>query len=145
MVTEELFFLRISQSVPGKWLQGGLNKVSSKIRNNMYIVDTIFFAQIFLIGQNKILFNILVVSKMKQWKRFRFILHSIFKNSTGWCDLVDCVPTREPKGPRLNSLSGHMPGMRARSPVGGTWEAATHWCFSPSFLPSFPLFKNKII
>ena len=97
MVTEELFFLRISQSVPGKWLQGGLNKVSSKIRNNMYIVDTIFFAQIFLIGQNKILFNILVVSKMKQWKRFRFILHSIFKNSTGWCDLVDCVPTREPK------------------------------------------------
>ena len=27
---------------------------------------------------------------------------------------------------------GHIPGLRARSPVGGTWEATTHRCFSPS-------------
>ena len=35
--------------------------------------------------------------------------------------------------------SGHMPGLQARSPVGGVQEVTTHWCFSPSvLLPSFP-------
>ena len=38
----------------------------------------------------------------------------------------------------------HMPGLQARSPVGGMWEAITHWCFSSSLSPSFPLYKNKL-
>ena len=33
--------------------------------------------------------------------------------------------------------SGHMPEFGARLPVGGAWEATTHWCF-PLFLPPFP-------
>ena len=49
----------------------------------------------------------------------------------------------EPKGRQFNSQSGHMPGLLARSPVGGTREATTHWCFSPSLSPSLPLFKNN--
>ena len=43
------------------------------------------------------------------------------------------------KGLRFDSQSGHMPGLWARSPVGGTWEAMTHWCFSPSLSPSLLL------
>ena len=39
---------------------------------------------------------------------------------------------------------GHMPGFRARSPVGGAEEATTHW-FLSLFLPPFPSLKvNKI-
>ena len=39
---------------------------------------------------------------------------------------------------------GHMTGLWTRSPVGGTPEATTHWCFSPSLSPSFSLSKiNK--
>ena len=38
-----------------------------------------------------------------------------------------------------DSQSGHMPGLRDRTPVGATWEATTHWCFSPSQSPSPPL------
>ena len=34
---------------------------------------------------------------------------------------------------------GHMPGLRVRYPVGGTWEATIHWCFFPSLSPSLPL------
>ena len=36
-----------------------------------------------------------------------------------------------------------MPGLQDRSPVGGTREATTHWCFSPSFSFPSPLSKNK--
>ena len=49
----------------------------------------------------------------------------------------------EPKGRQFNSQSGHMPGLLARSPVGGVQEATTHWCFSPSLSLSLPLFKNN--
>ena len=54
--------------------------------------------------------------------------------SLAWCGSVDW----EPKGHRFDSQSGHMPGLRARSPVGGVWEATTHRCFSPSLSPSLP-------
>ena len=37
----------------------------------------------------------------------------------------------------------HMPGLWARSPTRGTWKAHTHWYFSPSFSPSFPLSKTN--
>ena len=35
-------------------------------------------------------------------------------------------PAWEPKGRRFDSESGHMPGLRTRSPVGGVQEATTH-------------------
>ena len=60
-----------------------------------------------------------------------------------WCSSVDWVPTCEPKGHWLDSPSGHMPGLQARSPVGGTWEATTHGGFSPSLSPSLPLRLKK--
>ena len=37
----------------------------------------------------------------------------------GWWDSVDRAPACEVKVGRLDSLSGHMPGLWARSPVGG--------------------------
>ena len=58
--------------------------------------------------------------------------------SPGWCGSVDWVQACEPKGRWFDSQSGHMPGLQARSPVGGTKEATTHWCFSPSLSPPFP-------
>ena len=61
-------------------------------------------------------------------------------NHPGSCGSVDWVLAYEPKGHRFHSRSGHMPGLRARSMVGGTWEVTTHWCFSPSLSPSLPLF-----
>ena len=59
--------------------------------------------------------------------------------SPGWCGSVDWVPACEPKGYRFDSQSGHMPGLWARSPVGGAREATTHWCLSLSPSPSLPL------
>ena len=61
-----------------------------------------------------------------------------------WCGSVDWVPACEPKGCWFNSQTGHMPGLQTRSPVGGTQEATTHWCFSPSLSPSLPFSKKKI-
>ena len=43
--------------------------------------------------------------------------------SPGWCGSVDWVPAWEQKGHLLDSWSGHMLGLRARSPVGGMREA----------------------
>ena len=40
---------------------------------------------------------------------------------------------------------GHMLGLQARSPVGGVWEATTHWCFSPSLKNKYNLKKNQRI
>ena len=60
----------------------------------------------------------------------------------GWCGSVDWVLACKPKGVQFDSQSGHMPGLWARSPVGGTWEATTHWCFSPTLYPPFPSLKK---
>ena len=58
----------------------------------------------------------------------------------GWCSSVDWVQTWEPKD------HWHMPGLQARSPVGGVQEVTTHWCFSPLSLSfSSPLSKNKYV
>ena len=75
----------------------------------------------------------------------------------GWCGSVDWAPACEPKDRWFDSQSGHRPGLQARLPVGGAWEATTHWSFSSSLSPSplspsFPLslkinkiFKKKKI
>ena len=52
---------------------------------------------------------------------------------------MDWVLPCEPRGCWFHSQLGHMPGLQARSPVGGIWEATTHWCFSPSLSPSLLL------
>ena len=56
-----------------------------------------------------------------------------------WCGSVDWASACEPKGCWFDSQSGHMPVLRARSPVGGAQEATTHWCFSPLLSFSCPL------
>ena len=71
----------------------------------------------------------------------QFTLESFF--SPGWCSSVDWVPACKPKGHQFYSWSGHMPGLQARSPVEGVWEATTHWCISLSFSFPSPLSKNK--
>ena len=75
---------------------------------------------------------------------FRCFINNILlgKNQTsspGWCGSVDWVLTCEPKGHGFNSQSGHMPGLQARSPEKGMWQATTQRCFSPSLSPSLPL------
>ena len=47
-------------------------------------------------------------------------------------------------GHQFNSQSGDMPGLQARSPIGGVQEATTHCCFSPFSFPSL-LSENKYI
>ena len=68
-----------------------------------------------------------------------------WRGSPGWCGSVAWAPAFEPKGCMFDSQSRHMPGLRARSPVGGVQEATTHWCFlSLSFSLPDPLSKiNK--
>ena len=57
----------------------------------------------------------------------------------GWCDAVDCATDCEARSCQFYSQSGHMPVFQAQSPLGGTPEATTRWCFSPSLSPSLPL------
>ena len=56
----------------------------------------------------------------------------------GWCGSVDSMLACESKGPWFDYQSGRMRGLWARSPVGDSQEAATHWCFSPSLSLSIP-------
>ena len=65
------------------------------------------------------------------------------KRSLALADVALWALAYGPKGRWFNSQSGHMPWLWARFPVGGTWEATTHWCFCPSLSPSLPLSKNK--
>ena len=58
---------------------------------------------------------------------------------------MDWAPDCEPKHHRLNYQSGHMPGLGSGSPVGGVWEATTHWCFSSSLSASLPLLDMLFI
>ena len=57
----------------------------------------------------------------------------------GWYISVDWAQAYKPKNCWFDSQSVHMPGLQARSPVGGAQEATTHWCFSPSLFPSPPV------
>ena len=66
-----------------------------------------------------------------------------------WCGSVDWAPACKLKGHQFDSQSGHMPGLRARSPVGGLQEATMHHTLmflSLSFSLLSPLSKkvNKI-
>ena len=72
--------------------------------------------------------------------RNRNRLNKISVKLPGWCGSVDWALACEPKGHWLDSQSGHMPGLQARSPVGSVQAATTHWCFPLSF-PS-PLSKK---
>ena len=79
------------------------------------------------------------------WMNLKCIILSAIRcTHPGWCGLVDWVPACKPKGHWFNSWSRHMPGWRARCPVGSTQETTTRWLFSPSLSSSLPLSKNKI-
>ena len=56
------------------------------------------------------------------------------KALAGVAQWIEC----QPKGLQVNSWSGYIPWLRARSPFGGVREA-TDQCFSPSLSPSLPL------
>ena len=63
----------------------------------------------------------------------------------GWCGSADWAPDDKPKDRLFDSRSQHMPGLWARSPVGGMWEATTHGRFPPSPSLSLPLSLKKLI
>ena len=55
------------------------------------------------------------------------ILDENIGTNPGWYSSVDNRAwAYEAKGHRFDSPSGHMPGLRARSPVGGVQESTTH-------------------
>ena len=81
------------------------------------------------------------------WSQKHFLIKVL--HGSGWYGSVDWVLACEPKGRWFDSQSGHMPGLWARSPVGGMQEATTHGCFSPSLSLSLPFSikeeLNKIV
>ena len=66
------------------------------------------------------------------------------ENGPSWVvEWIECQPVNQSVASSIPS-QGTCLGCGARSPVSGTWEATTHWCFSPSFSPSLTLcLKNK--
>ena len=68
-----------------------------------------------------------------------FLIVTNLCSSPGWCGSVDWMPSGKPKGRQFDSQSGHMPGLWARSTVGGVQEATTHRWFFASFSPFLPL------
>ena len=74
-------------------------------------------------------------------------LIKIIKTHPGWYSSVDWVLAMSPRvAGSISSQGICLPGLRARAPVGATWEATTRWCFSPSLSPSLllSLKTNKI-
>ena len=66
------------------------------------------------------------------------------RDSPIWCGLVDWMPACKPKGPQFDSQSGYMPGLQARSPVGGRDRGNHTLMFlSLSFPFPSPLSENK--
>ena len=54
-------------------------------------------------------------------------LTALLKKNYPWLVLLSGLSAGcKPKGHWFNSQSGHMPGLQARSPVGGAREATTH-------------------
>ena len=81
-------------------------------------------------GKITLVFNISIKSK---------------KNGPGWCGSVAWVPACKPRGRWIDPQSGHMPGLWARSPVGGVRANHTLMFLSLSFSLPSSLFKNKYI
>ena len=83
------------------------------------------------------LMNKFLKKKCRAISLVKWYLRNVF--SPGWCgSVVQCWLANQRVAGSIPSL-GHMPGLQARSPVGGVQEATTHCCFSPSFSPSLPL------
>ena len=60
----------------------------------------------------------------------------------GVAQWIECQPVNQKVTGSIPSL-GHMPGLQARSPVGGAQEVTMNWCFFPFLSASPPLSKNK--
>ena len=68
--------------------------------------------------------------------------HQCERETSALAQWIECWPVNQRVNGSIPNL-GHMPGLQARSPVGGAREATTHWYFS-LFLPPFPSLKiNK--
>ena len=85
--------------------------------------------------------GIFVVHCFQAFVLGKFIPINMFMLHPGYCGSVDRMPACEARGCWFDSQSGHMPGLQARSPVGGLREATTHCCFSSFLLPSLPPWK----
>ena len=62
---------------------------------------------------------------------------------SGWYGSMDGALACESEGCGFDSQSRHIPGLQARSPVGGVQEATTLMLLSLSFSVPSPLSKNK--
>ena len=69
-------------------------------------------------------------------------MYFFFSLGPGWCVSVDWVPACEPKGHWFDSQLGCIPGLWARSLVGGVPETTTIDVSLPLFFPS-PVSKSK--
>ena len=56
---------------------------------------------------------------VREEKMSALLYKKFFFFSPGWCGSVDRKMACELKGLQFDSQSGHMPGLQARSPVGG--------------------------
>ena len=57
----------------------------------------------------------------------------------GVAQWIECLSANQKVASSIPSLR-HMPGLRARSPVWGVWEATTHWYLPP--VPSLKIIKS---
>ena len=57
-------------------------------------------------------------------------------------DSVGWASSCKPRGHQFDSRTQHVPGLPARSPVGGVWEATNQFLSLPLSFPS-PLSRNK--
>ena len=122
--------------------------IRSNVLDNKKIGNKMFYIHFSILTSSK--FSVFYTDGKSQLEWLIFIANTwsivIFylQLSPGWCDTVDWALACEPKGRQFDSQSGHMPGLRARSPVRGVQEATTRWCFFPVILPPFPSLKiNK--
>ena len=82
------------------------------------------FTKIFKISEKNSIWTI----KFLMRKYFTKVVFLKNHYSPGWRGSVDWALDCEPKGHRFDS----QPGLQARPPGGGMWEATIHWCFSLS-------------
>ena len=93
-----------------------------------------FFSKSFWAWTNLYLFIVLFCTICIRYIKLRGVTLRLTFFSVCWCGSVHWPQASKPKSRHFDSQSGHMPGLQARSPVGGAWETTAHWCFSPVFL-----------
>ena len=124
----------------GLWDQAKLQSHQIHPSSQESTRDFLYFSSFFPFFVFCFIFNTYSLGCFKTLANFELFRKTWF--CPGWCGSVDWTWACEPKGHWFDSQSGHLPGLWARSPVWGTWEASTHWCLSLSLFPSLPLSLN---